>query len=81
MFTHWKEILPSTIVELSPLHRDIIMYIMSLPGKRRISYGHAKRTWNLDRSAFDAELAQAFRLVRQQMHRYGITGSGDLDFA
>lgn len=80
MLTHWQEILPSAINDLNPLHRDILAYIMTLPGKRRISYSHANRTWNLDRDAFDAEVGYAFRSVRQHFKRYGLSGSVDLDF-
>ena len=80
MLTHWHEVLPSAIDNLNPLHRNILAYIMNLPGKRRISYLHAKRAWNLDRDAFDAEVGYAFRSVRQHIKRYGLSGSADLDF-
>ena len=79
MFTHWQELLPSAIDGLNPLHRDILTYIMNLPGKQRTSYAHAERTWNLSRTAFDAEVAAAFQLVRQHLKRYGIAGLQDLD--
>ncbi len=80
MLTSWQELLPSALDDLNPLHRDILSYIMNLPGKQRISYAHAERTWSLDRATFDAEVAYACSSVRQRLKRYGLTGSGDLDF-
>jgi hypothetical protein len=80
MFTYWQEIFPTALDDLNPLHRDIVMYIMALPGKRRISYSHAKRIWNLDRDAFDAEVGYAFRIMLQHFKRHGLSGSADLDF-
>ena len=80
MFTHWQELLPAALDEIKPLHRDILLHIMNLPGKQRISYNYAERTWSLDRAAFDTEVACACSSVRHHLKRHGITGSGDLDF-
>jgi hypothetical protein len=81
MFTHWQEILPAVIENLSPLHRDIVMYLMNLPGKRKPAYSHAKQTWSLSRDQFDGELEDAFAAIRDQLKQQcAITSSSDLKF-
>jgi hypothetical protein len=76
---YWDEILPAAVASLPLLHREILTYVMSIPGRRRISFAHAMRTWNLDRGAFDAELGLALAAVRHQLRRIGVTSAGDLD--
>jgi hypothetical protein len=77
---NWQQIIPGAIENLNPLHRDIVMYLMSLPGKRKPEYTHAKRMWNLDRDQFDRELEMAFTAIRHQLTRYALSRSTDLEF-
>jgi hypothetical protein len=80
MLTHWQEILPAVIESLNPLHREILIYVMGLPGKRKPADIHAKRTWNMGRAEFDRELEVAFTTMRRYFMRYALSCSTDLDF-
>ena len=81
MLTHWQEVVPAAIENLNPLHRDIVTYLMDLPGKRKPAYSHAKQTWNLSRDQFDRELEDAFAAIRDQLKQQcAITRSSDLKF-
>lgn len=71
--------LPAAIESLSPLHRDILMQMMNVPGKRRLSYAHASRTWGLNREQFDAEIGKAVYAIRLYLRRFGITSAADLE--
>jgi len=79
LFTTWNETLPAAIKALPQLHQEIVLYFLSLPGKRRMSYAHAKQTWSLDRQQFDRELGLALVGIRQHLHRLGITRTNDLE--
>ena len=79
LFTAWNQILPAAIETLPPLHQELVSYLLTLPGKRKMSYTHAKQTWNLDRQEFDAEMGNALAGIRQHLHRYGIRSADDLD--
>jgi hypothetical protein len=75
----WQELLPVAIQSQNQLHREIVSYLLSLPGKRKPAYTHAKATWNLDRHQFDRELSDALRSLRIHLKRfYGITSAADL---
>jgi hypothetical protein len=76
----WSDILPHAIGSLSPLHREIVTYILNRPGRRRPPYTHALREWNLDRDQLDAEMEAAYRGIRQFLRRQGISNSSDLEF-
>ena len=80
MLTNWQQILPGAIENLNPLHRDIVMYLLTLQGKRKPAYSYAKATWNLGRDQFDNELAYTFSAIRQHLKQYGIASSSDLEF-
>jgi hypothetical protein len=80
MFFMWDEILPAAIEPLPPLHREILMYVMDQPGKRRPSYAYANERWGLTRAEFDAELGEAYASVRQHLRRYGLDSAYDLEF-
>ena len=75
----WHQILPAAIESLSPLHRDIVTYIINLPGKRRPSYRHAQETWSLDREHFDIELRYAYEAIRLHLLKFGVSKIADLD--
>ena len=79
MVLYWNEILPAAIESLPPLHREIITYIMNLPGKQRRSYKHALEEWNLSRDEFDAEVEYAYSALRRHLRRHGLVNSGDLE--
>src|SRR5258708_23568951 len=66
VLTTWQQILTTAIESLSPLHRDIVMYVLSVPGKRKPAYSYAKATWNWNRDEFDLELGYAFLFIRQK---------------
>jgi hypothetical protein len=78
MIFAWAEILPTAIERLPPLHREILMYVMNQPGKRRPSYAYASERWGLTRAEFDVELAEAYASVRQYLRRYGLDSADDL---
>jgi len=75
----WEQILPSAVRSLPQLHQEIVAYLITQPGKKRLSYAHALETWNLDREQFDRELASALHAIRQYLRRWGIGGAGDLE--
>ena len=77
-FTTWDQILPSAIDSLPPLHREIVAYLMAQPGRKRLSYSHVLKTWNLDREQFDRELESALHAIRQYLRRFGIVNAADL---
>ena len=80
MIFNWDEILPAAIERLPPLHREILMYVILQPGKRRLSYAHANEKWGLTRAEFDVELAEAYGSVRRYLRRYGLHGPDDMEF-
>jgi hypothetical protein len=75
----WTEVLPAAIRSLPPLHQQIVLHMMELPGKKQRSYAHARRAWNLDRDGFNRELGCAIAAVRLYLERYGITSAADLE--
>lgn len=79
MIFEWNEVLPAAIENLTPLHQELIVYIMGQPGKRRPSYTHAHRRWNLNCDQFNAELQYAYSAIRHYLRRFGLTTSADLD--
>ncbi len=78
MLFRWDQILPTAIESLSPLHRDILLYVMNVPG--RPTYKYAAETWKLSHQQFDAELEAAYCAIRHHLRRYGISASSDLEF-
>ncbi|MCZ2154060.1 MAG: hypothetical protein LC114_09205 [Bryobacterales bacterium] len=79
MLHEWKQILPSAIESLSPLHRELVSYVMALPGTKRPSYLHAKTAWTLSREQFDTELEVALSTIRLFLRRYGLENTADLE--
>jgi hypothetical protein len=79
MFTNWSDIITAAIRTLPPLHRDIVIRTMELPGKRkRLFYSDAMNIWNLHRHEFDRQRNAAFEAVRLYLMRHGVTCPGDL---
>jgi hypothetical protein len=72
-------VMQAAINDLKPFHQELIWYILSLPGKRRPTYIHAKKTWNLTKERFNVELQSAFSSLRDSLRRRGIFKSADLD--
>jgi hypothetical protein len=79
MFTTWIDILTAAIRTLPPLHQDILVRTMELPGKRKkLQYAEAARIWNLDRQEFDRQRESAFEAVRLYLVRHGVSAPDDL---
>jgi hypothetical protein len=78
MVFEWKELLPVAIQSLNPLHRQLVRYVMNVPGRRKPAYTYAKLTWNLDRDQFDRELTDALRTLRIYLKMQGLTSAADL---
>lgn len=78
MLTTWTEILPDAIRSLRPLHQEIILYIMNLPGHRKPTNVYAMKTWNLGREQFFHELGYALDEIRRYLGQHGITRPDDL---
>jgi hypothetical protein len=74
-----EEVLPAALKDLNPFHQELVAYITGLPGKRRPTYSHAKRTWDLNKHQFNHELHSAFSALRDALKRRGIFKSADLD--
>jgi len=49
----WTELLPATLDELKPFHRELVEFVANQPGKRLTGYMHALATWNLTKDEFD----------------------------
>lgn len=81
MLITWNEILPSAIDHLSStIHREIVAYYLSLPGKRHPTYRYAFETWNLSRDEFDGELSAALSGIRAYLREhFNIHSSSDLE--
>lgn len=79
MLFEWTQVLPAAISDLTPLHREICGYLLTLAGKKRPSYSHAHRTWGLSKVAFDAELDSIATTLRRALERRGIRQFADLD--
>ena len=79
MIFDWSQILPGAIESLPPLRQELVTYVMAIPGKKRPSYTHAKKTWALGRNEFDAELESAFDAIRLYLRRFGLASSSDLE--
>ena len=79
MIFDWSQILPNAIESLPSLQRELVCYVMAIPGKKRTSYTLAKKTWALDRDQFDIELVSAFAAIRLYLLRYGIDSPSDLE--
>ncbi|MCZ2152984.1 MAG: hypothetical protein LC114_03615 [Bryobacterales bacterium] len=79
MIFTWDQILPSAVESLPPLHQEIVMYLMAQPGKKRLSYAHAMKTWGLDREQFDRELGNALGAMRRYLRRLGLRSACDLE--
>lgn len=79
MIFDWTEVLPTALKDLKPVHQEIIGYIANLQGKRRPTYTHAKKTWNLDRDEFTSELNSALLALRNALQRRVIHRLDDLD--
>jgi hypothetical protein len=75
----WSEILPGAIESLPPLHQELVLYVMAIPGKKRPSYTHAAKTWALGREQFDMELEFAFNAIRLYLKRFGLASMSDLE--
>lgn len=45
MLFRWDEVLPLAILELDPVHRQIVGYVANLTGKRLTGNGHALLEW------------------------------------
>ena len=75
----WNEILPAAIETLPPLRRELVGYVMGQPGKQRLSYAYAMRTWGLSREQFTVELQSAYSAIRLYLGRHGITNAADLE--
>jgi hypothetical protein len=79
MFTNWTDVLTAAIQTLPPLHHDILVRTMELPGKRKkLQYTEASRIWNLDPDEFNRQRDAAFEAVRLYLVRHGVTCPGDL---
>jgi len=37
MIFEWCQILPAAIESLPPLHQELVIYVMAIPGKKRFS--------------------------------------------
>jgi hypothetical protein len=81
MISHWEDALPTAIQDLQPIHRELVEYILTLPGKKRPTYIHARRTWNLNKDQFNYELQSAFSSLRDSLKRLGVHKFSDLDMA
>jgi len=79
MLFDWSDILPAAIASLSPLRKEIVMYILEQRGGGRPGYAHALRKWNLDRKQFDIEVQAAYSDIRHYLRRYGLGASSDLE--
>ena len=73
----WTEVLPAAIRSLPPLHQQIVLHMMELPGEKQRSSAHARRAWNLDRDGFNRKLGCALATLRLYLGRYGITAVAD----
>lgn len=80
MIFTWNEILPAAIKRLPSLQREILIYVMSQPGKRRSSYAYANEKWGLIRAEFDVELGEAYGSMRRYLRQHGIDNPYDLGF-
>jgi hypothetical protein len=78
VITSWNQILPDAIRSLRPLHQEIVLYVMNLPGKRRPSGAYAAQVWRLSREDFFDELRYAFSEIQFYLELHGIKNSGDL---
>jgi hypothetical protein len=78
VITTWNEILPIALCSLTPKHREMIGYMMNLPGRRKPSGLYAKEVWNLSRDQFFTELGYALDEIRRYLKRHGLTDPGDL---
>jgi len=79
MIFDWSDILTAAIRTLPPLHQDILVRTMELPGKRKkLQYTEASRIWNLDRHEFDRQRESAFEAVRLYLIRHGVSALDDL---
>ena len=80
MILDWQDALRVAIQTLTPLQREIVTTLLSLPGKRRLTYKHARETWGLDRKEFSRERENAFESIRLHLKGLGLTSSSDLGF-
>lgn len=79
MFIEWTDIFTAAIQTLPPLHREIVIRTMEIPGKRRrLFYCEGKAFWQLDRGEFDRHRDAAFESVRIFLARHGLSSPGDL---
>jgi hypothetical protein len=79
MISHWEDVLPSAVEDLNPFQRQLVEYILALPGKKRTTYIHAKRTWDLNKHQFNHELHSAFSALKDALKRRGVHKLADLD--
>jgi hypothetical protein len=52
---------------------------MAIPGRKRPSYTHAKKTWALDHDQFNVALDSAFNDMRLYLRRFGLANPSDLE--
>jgi hypothetical protein len=76
---YWEEVLPTALKDLKPFHQEIIGYIANVPGKRRPTYTHAKKTWSLNKEQFNHELQSALSALHDSLKRRGVYRLADLD--
>jgi hypothetical protein len=79
MIFDWSEALPGAVQSLSPRHRQVVEYVLSLPGRKKPSHRHALERWGLSREEFNAVIQDAYSELRQYFLRLGITAAADLD--
>jgi hypothetical protein len=78
VITTWNDILPDAIRSLTPLHQEIVLYIMNLPGRRKPSGVYATKTWNLSREQFFNEFEYTVNEIRRYLEQQGLSGPGVL---
>ena len=74
-----SEVLPAALSDLTSLHREIAMYVMALPGKRRPTCSHALKAWGFSKIEFDRELSTTMAALRAALKRRGVHKFNDLD--
>jgi hypothetical protein len=79
MILDWHTLLASAVATLPPLHREIVVRTMQLPGRRKhLRYTEISNIWRLSRREFEEHKRLAFDSLRRYLLAHGLTSSADL---